>query len=351
MRCQGLLICVACLCAGPAGCTTPAVRFVVRQPAEIDVAGINRIAVVGFSGLSGEDITATIADRVLRDGFYTVVDLGSSPPVEQASAEESATPGEKAAMLAAARQRGIDGVIVGEVISYDCSDQVLSNTKLEFGSGVAGGSGGRPPRGDLGIGYEQRESLVREANVTMAFRLIDTTTGEVRAAKRTSRSFRREMVNEQGRMPAQDEMLGHLLNGCIDEFCSAIAPHDVEQTVLLARASPLQRGAWLVSRGIEKAKQDRWDEAELLWRQASESSPANHAALYNVGIAAEARRDYAQAEEHIRRAIALERRRLYEVGLERVQREHAGLVLADQQNELRFRKVQTAHGVPAPTAR
>ena len=101
-----------------------------------------------------------------------------------------------------------------------------------------------------------------------------------------------------------------------------------------------QKGGSLVNDGIKLAKNGQWDRAAAAWQAALKVDPQNHAAMYNLALAHEAKHEFAPAEEYITQAIAVRPNNRYSDALERVRQEKTNYLLAQQQRD--SRNVNTA---------
>lgn len=79
-------------------------------------------------------------------------------------------------------------------------------------------------------------------------------------------------------------------------------------------------GGELVQAGVEHAQQGNWPAAEALWRKAVAASPANAAALYNLGVASERRGSglFDRAREYYVQALERDDADIFAAGLQRI---------------------------------
>jgi hypothetical protein len=250
------------LLAIAAGCA-PQARVMVLRPAEVDIAGIHRLTVVDISGMgeTGRQARAAITARLAEQQHFALVD-----PAELSRVEPAAFTGpqiDEGRVVQAARQAEVDGLVTGQVVAYEMGSTLTS-----------------PP------------------TVTLAVKLIDVASGEVRDARQVTRTFKSRDVSDR------DAVLQGLLADCADEVATRITPHQELIEVELARQ---YWGAGLadVHRGNALAREGKWPEAAAAWQAALDASPRNHAALHNLAMAALARGDLAEASAWLDRAIAL----------------------------------------------
>jgi tetratricopeptide (TPR) repeat protein len=113
-------------------------------------------------------------------------------------------------------------------------------------------------------------------------------------------------------------VLNELARDCLEEFMEVLVPQPATVEVRLAAGEWYAMGSRDLRRGIRLAKQGRWDEAEELWEQVLKRSPANHAALYNLAVAAGQRQDFAAAEEYALQALREHHTDCYAQGLDQL---------------------------------
>jgi len=113
-----------------AGCTQN-VTLGVWRPAEFDVSGIHRLAVLDFEGPddTGKTASAALVSQLWENGHYELVNqsqLGQAASV----ASPQGDPPDVQAALEAARAMGVDAVLTGQVVNYDVSDDVFRSHKF-----------------------------------------------------------------------------------------------------------------------------------------------------------------------------------------------------------------------------
>jgi hypothetical protein len=282
---------------------------------------MQQLCVLPFSGEAGESVSSALTARLWENEFYTLVDRTELRPVQWTAGTTAGESADLAEFLTAARSRGIDGLIVGDVLEYRCDDTVLTDHEFHLGTSQhedrrrSSESSGM----DLGVSTEQR--VHREATVSITFRLVDVQSGQVRATRQTGHSFHGEGGNGWNDLPPRGEVLDQLTQRCLDEFVGLLAPHQIELPVSLARGSLFQKGSSLVYRGNDLARRGRWDEAVRVWEQATQTNPAHDAALYNLALAAAAKQQFTEAEQYATRAVNTRHRELYVDGLERIRQQ------------------------------
>lgn len=299
------------------GCaiTAPATAW---RPAEIDVSGMQRLSVLQFSGEGGRAVSAALTNCLWENEFYALVDSTDLIPIRVASASGAAGGVQPADYLDSARGHDVDGLIVGDIIEYRCDDQVLNSTDVHVGSSHGENKRRGVEHSGVDVDVSRNQTIQREATVSVAFRLVEVETGNVRASRKTTHHYQAQSTPSGQPLPTRGEVLDELTQQCIDQFIAMLAPHEVTLRLPLARASLFQRGQALVSKGNDFARRRRWEEATAAWQQALDINPTNDAARYNLAVAHAARQEYTQAEEQAIQAMNLKHRDLYADGLEQI---------------------------------
>ena len=301
-------------------------------PADIDVSGLSRLAVLDFQGEQGAAVASSIGSQLWKNDFYTVVDRSELQPVMQASFNGHGAQVDE--ILAPARAAGLDAVILGEVVEYRCEDETFQSTDLELGMSESKGRGMH--REGTGLGLSIQETLLRQGTVSMSFRLVDVHTGEIRAAKQVSHHFEGRIVNGDGHLPPRGEVLQTLSNQCVDEIVTMLAPHECECVCELATSEWHMKARREVSQGVKLAQKGQWAEAEKHWQMALQINPKNDAAMYNLALSAVNRQEFVEAEGFAMQALRLRHRDKYVKGLEKIRDHRAAYEKTEQQRDARI---------------
>jgi hypothetical protein len=291
------------------------------QPASADVSGLQKLAVVDFSGDHGPEVAAAVNAQLHGRQCYELVDQRELTGIQHAAC--SACPTETA-LVAQAREQGVDAVILGEVVSYRCNDELpgIDEPKQQER---------RPFRGEADL----QDELRRDAEVSIAFKLVDARTGTVRAVQTATHTFHGARTDES-QLPARGEVLRELTEQCVRDFVEQLAPHQTDCAMKLARGGWYGRAAGDVRTGNRLAMQGDWDGARDHWHAAIEHCSDCDAALYNLAIDAAHRQQYERAEELAMQAIRLRHTDNYAQGLERIRQYRSGYDAAEQQRDGRI---------------
>jgi len=331
------------------GCIrTAVVQF--WAPAQLDVSSLDRIMVAGFSGDQGDSLADNLSRQLWASDFYTIVPPSESEKElkqvshvqpserekiqqspEQQKVQQSPEHQRIQALLGNARAEGVDGVVLGNVVEYRCEDKPVRKSPFR----LAGESVSQRP---AVVAPELRDNTVRQATVTVEFKLVDVESGEIRADRQVSHHFE-AMVERGDQIPTQTEILEQLARQCVDDIVAMLAPHEVDSEIKLAACEMWTRGRREVRSGMLLAQEGEWDQAEEMFRQALDKEPDNHAALFNLAIVADHRQDYEQAENFAMRALRLQHKSCYTAGLETIRAHRSAADKASRQRDAQISQI------------
>ncbi len=312
-------IALAAACLAICGCAQTAVMM-VWQPAETDVGGIRRLAVLQFrgEGTSGGVARSALVTAFWNTGFYTLVDPSPASGGDRAGGGVLAAPADPAEAIAIGRRLGADAVLVGDVLRYRASDRFSRDDQGDARDEPAGGGPGHS-RGGRGPGRRHDEALDRDVTVAMAFVMIDVRTGKVRVDDHTSYHAGGELLNGQSSLPAKEVVLAQLMERCARDVVVMLTPRQIQYPVELP--SPSFGAGWSdMRRGNDYAAQGDWGQAEAAWAAALSADPQNHSAMYCLAMAASARSDYPRAVGLLTDAVKIHPSQRYQEALARLQR-------------------------------
>ncbi len=314
MACVALAAACLMLC----GCAQTAVMM-VWQPAESDVSGIQRLAVLQFrgEGTSGAVARSALVTTFWNTGFYTLVDPSAASRGARAGVTVPAAPADVAEAVAIGRRLGADAVLIGDVLRYRASDRLSRDEGADAPDDAGGGPGHN--HGGRGANPRHNQAVDRDVSVAMAFLMIDVRTGKIRVDNRTSYHAGGELLNGQSSLPAKDAMLAQLMERCARDVVLMVTPRQIAYPVELP-SPPFGSGWSDLRRGNDYAAQGQWDLAEPAWAAALAADPQNHTAMYCLAMAASARSDYPRAVSLLTDAQRLHPSQRYQEALARLQR-------------------------------
>jgi tetratricopeptide (TPR) repeat protein len=278
------------------GCATK-VRAKRVAPARYSIAGMRTVAVAEFKmecctfPMWAERLTDEIEDKLEEKGFFKLVE--GAP---QFSADD---PTDR--WVRWGRDNDADAVLAGTI------------TK----AGVHTTWGRKRVEREVRTGrYKDGQEIIRKeveyiptisrfASMTVKVSFNDVITAtrldyeEYREAKSEYR------VGDGGRrLPTDNEMLGRLTRKIAKRIVDDMVPRPVEEKIALA-------GCDACKDGIKLAKEGDWSGAMGSWQAVVASDPANHAALYNLGVASEVQGNYGAAADYYLQAMELDGKKMY----------------------------------------
>lgn len=224
--------------------------------------------------------------------------------------------------LQAAKRNGTDLLLFGEVLRDELRFEASnSNLPPEIQARTAQANLAPP------------EVARRPEHLTIAWRMVDTTTGENLASYTAS-------MDRNAADKAYPELIWEypdagqrVIAATARETWKAIGPHVVKEKANLS-ASWMWPGSKEIRKGVVLAKMGRWMEAEDEWRRCVETYPNHHKAWHNLALAAAAREDFVESKRCIRRALMIHSCSHYETSFQWI--------------ELRQREYHEVFALPPP---
>lgn len=324
------------------GCASRA-RIAITKPAEHNIAGLHRIAILE---LEGEKSSGKIARACLVKAFYDNKHFEVADPSQLARFHNFVMPDGRMSLPAAmeaASLAGVDAVLVGQVISFNVVDDKIKDPNAVSGDKLRerGFSSGA-----FGVGTDNTEAILREGTATISIQLVDVKTGTVRAAHQASHRSKTKITVGQGDSTSRDRLLETLMELASQEVVAALAPHN--RVVEVALATPIySRGYGSVIKGNKLAADGDWSGAQAAWKHAIHSNPDNHAALHNLALASELQKDYSAATHWIDLAVEKTKSPTYIATRDRIRLRQRDFQLAQAQSQDR----QIASTAKADTSR
>lgn len=316
-----LIIPVLALCLWGCGAKVKAHRM---APAKFNIAGIKVLAVADFESdysnwrMAGPSISDMVKHEIEKSDFYSKVVRATEMPLSPSNADLSRLE----------RKEGASGVLTGavrraRVNSY--RDFRKEQTEVRTGryryETYWTGSQHKKRRVEI---VEKKTELIpvvrKSAELRVEVALVDVATG----LRLDGGSYReRDSESEEGyridSMISDSDMMRGLAQKVSSRIAHDASPHPVTDTIGLETGGGCKEGVKLAQKG-------EWDAAVDSWKSLVDSDPDNHAALYNLGVAAEVAKDYARAERYYMAALDIKDKGRYRKALER-----AGRLIRDRE--------------------
>jgi tetratricopeptide (TPR) repeat protein len=183
---------------------------------------------------------------------------------------------------------------------------------------VKGAFGGKERKKKYEERFVSKQVITRSATVTAGFRLIDAKTGEIRATRTASSDYSKDAEGGNvGSLRAKDKILTDLMDRTISSFIPMITPHyEKEQRKFVKNGD-------LVDQGIELARKNLWDKAQIKFEEAIRKESKNHAAHYDLGLAFEVEGKLEEAEKEYNIAVDLKGESIYMEALANIRKAKA----------------------------
>jgi len=277
------------LAASLGGCAAPSVTLMDTRPATVYVEGFRRIAVLDFQGEQGALASQLVQQELQHTGRFVLIPQVALQAAAREPLQDSSGRVKQYIAVEAAQRLQADALLLGTVIRLD--------SRINGGFKIDSPTAGAQLQYEL---VEARTGFLRDTN-TLRW---ETFVGREKSAIEPSLAI------------------------CARQLARRLAPHDEPIEV------PLAVWGWrqgLVDERNSWAANGDWEQAKRCWHDALASESKNHAAIYNLGVAAEARGDFASAHALYQQAAEVQSDNRYLVGIERAVRRGEQIQLAQQQ--------------------
>ncbi len=294
-------------------CGPTMVQMPVHKPAEIDVKGLKKIAIVDFQGVnsSGDLAASLLTTELMHSNFFQIFErskidvLLDEHELAQAGVVDENTARQVGQML------GVDALVFGEVVScsVDPDEKGVQKVEKKVGTGkyrTVTRNKKKVREEIMKTAYIDQHYMIRRGTVAVTFRVVNIETGQLIASKAKSKSYDSgKVVEGKGTLKSRDAIINDLMADIVKEFAKEIAPYVVMEK------HPLESGSGSTKIGVQYAKNGLWDEAIAAFNRAIKEQPKNSGAWYNLGIACMVTGDYDKAEMLFNKAIELKNKNLY----------------------------------------
>jgi len=276
------------------GCATTA-TMTQLQPASADVSGVRRLAVLYCEGpedsgpLAHETMVSTLADS----GYFWLVNPAEMDRFAPAPLYDSDGKANTIAAIEAAGRMRLDAILIPRVRYRDEGGFDMGGSVIQIGDPTV--------------------------TATVDYELIAIRTGHTLAKGRTTASYKGELTDDRTGPTSRTRVLAKLARDAAVEAARKITPHQRQLDVQLAGAT-FGKGAGAIRQGNELARQGDWAKAMERWQAALAENPESDAAMYNLGVACEAKNDFGRAYRMYSAAAERSDKDLYQQALARVER-------------------------------
>ncbi len=269
------------------GCAATDVTIPVWHAPQLDATGMRRIAAADLQGPApyANQARDVLASELARQ-HYEVPDAATTRQLLPANVPYRGHNVDVNLLVQQARQAGFDGLLIGEV---SCEGEADSSVRI-----------GNP-----------------ELKVAVQTQLIDVRTGNVRGAAKAHRSWQGRLSNRAEGKDSKRAVYSNLARAAAQETAKKLASATALIDVPLAPALQLDDGQ-AMKEGTEAARSNDWKTAAAHFEKARTANPDSHAAMYNLGLAGEAQRDFAAARHWYSAALRQHESATYRTALTRI---------------------------------
>ncbi|MBI5328753.1 MAG: tetratricopeptide repeat protein [Deltaproteobacteria bacterium] len=272
------LVCILVIGVIVSGCA-PSMRVPVTRPAEINLRGINKIAIGEISGNCGQEMYDLLTSKLFESGKFDVLDRAN---LDKIMKEHNLTLGGAVDEKTAAK--------MGELVG--AASLVFGNVSLcKYEEKKTVGI----PWTDKDGGYHKAHYVTGTAKITVTFKVVGMQTGKILAAKTISKEATdyNSADNRWPESPNGDAIKDTARNGTIAAFMKMISPYTEYVSVTFAENDSKVPE---MAQGVNYAKKGMWNEALENFKTATQKNPAHAGAWFNLGLAYEYTSMFKEAE-------------------------------------------------------
>ena len=308
----------------------PKTKLTAIKPAEVSMPGVRTLAILPFKGKYGDAVREEFYSKLDEVKHFTLLDLSQNEALDRIQWEQMDDPRFAPAFEQIQADAAVAGYVTHQIKDIKGTDQV----QMQEGTGRYR----TVKRRNLFTGkteYVQEEIMrtvlkpvpyiIRTAALSASIKVMDLRTRKILASKKVTETFKQKYGGKEAEnpltsllggangldsLPTEEETLSNLARKVASRLVAKIAPTKYTMTIELDKGSKgfggLGGGNDLVKKGVEYAQKGAWEEAIELWKTVLESNPHSASALYNLGVAYEARGDLnslLQAKKYYQQAL------------------------------------------------
>jgi len=305
-----------------AGCFPSYILVPVRKPAQIDISGVRKIAVVDFQGPenSGAISASMLTTKLFETKHFQIYERKQISQILEEHKLAMAGVVDVSSAKEVGLLLGVDALIFGEVTAYSLERDEAGTEKVQKKVGT--GKFQTVTRGKKQVREEIMRTVlvdqsykIRRGAVGATFRMVHMESGELLAVKENTKSYDSgKVVEGRGTLKPKEQVLNDLLESVTGAFVKQVAPYVVNEK------RQIEGGKGPMKVGKKYAESGLWEEALKAFEQAVQAEPANPSAHYNLGLAYEVLGDLDAAEAEYQKAINLKDKDLYFKSLARLRK-------------------------------
>lgn len=256
----------------------PSLLVPVQRPAEINLRGINKIAMGEIQGNGGQEIADLLTSKLFESGKFEVLERAN---LEKMMKEHQISLGGAIDEQTAAKIGKLVGaatLVFGNVSMYKYD---LKTTYSDWK--------------DRQGGFHRTYTKTGTAKVTATLKVVGLETGKILAVKTITKEAAGKTTANDGQPedPDRDAAMDAARNAVVATFIKMIAPYSEYVTVTFA---PTDKNLPELERGVNLAKAGRWSDAIEQFKAATQKNPTHAGAWWDLGLAYEYTYDFDKAE-------------------------------------------------------
>ncbi len=274
------------------GCATTYLKVPVQKPANINLAGIKKIAIGEITGNGAGDFSDELTAKLFESDRFDVLDRQHFNDILQehkltySGLMDDSTTAEIGKLLGSA------ALIFGRVSNYDYNEETTYDTYND--------KEGRSHRS-----YTRKGT----ASVSISLQITDLRTGKIIAVRKLNQNVE-EKTRATDKTPAgidKNHVLADARNRILKTFMRDIAPYTVTEKVKLLS----DKNVPLLEQGINMIKVGEWEQGIEYFVKAEKEAPINSKVFFNLGVAYTMTSQFDQAISSFEKAYSLEPKQDY----------------------------------------
>lgn len=264
-----------------AGCATT-MTVPVQRPAEVNLRGINKIAIGEISGNGGQVIGDLLTSKLFESGKFEVLERAQIERIfaEQKINMSGAIDEQTAAKLG--KMVGAATLVLGNVSMYKSEPIKLTYNDWRDKQG----------------GYHKTYYKTATAKVNITLKVVGLETGKLLAVKTlTEQAESKTSANDaHPEDPDKDAVLNEAVNKTVSRFMKMIAPYTDYVSTTFCTPGTFSSAPPDLKQGEDFAKAGRWEDAIQQFKSVTQSRPTDKCAWYDLGIACMYANKFQEAE-------------------------------------------------------